>query len=127
MKEIFQLVGEFLQWLADTTGFTYTEINIIVYYIIAPFIFLYQLDKIIGKNYLKIGFTIFVVVGVLLIKDFQSFSNHLFDYSVNFLKWFAVFGLSYIQASVVICVILPIVILIALQYLIIKKRKPLRT
>jgi len=38
MNEIFKLVYAFLKWISKITGFTYREINSIVYFIIVPFI-----------------------------------------------------------------------------------------
>jgi len=115
MDIIFQIVYTALKWISLLTGFTYNEINIIVYYIIIPFIFLHQLDKLFRFHYLKIGFALFTFLTILLVDDFEVFSNWLFQKSVDFLKWFDLIGLNYVQASVVICVFLPILIYFGLR------------
>lgn len=114
MNTIFTIVFEILNWLSNISGFTYKEINIIVYYVIAPFVYLYFIDKIIGKNYLKIAFVTTTVTSLLIIDDFGVFSNYLFDKSVVFLKSFGFLGWNYVVASVMICVFLPLVVLLAL-------------
>lgn len=121
MNEVFKIVYEFLKWISEITGFTYREVNIIVYFILIPFMFLGLLDKVLKVDYLKIGFAVLVLVALFFIPNFESFSNELFDKSVDFLNWFNIVGMNYIQASVVICVIIPIIILGILMYF--NKRK----
>lgn len=103
-----------LYWLSDLTGLSYKAINIVVYYIIAPFVFLFLIDRIIKKHYFKIGFTIVVVIALLIIKDFELFSRKLFDLSVDFLNLFEIIGMNYTVASVVICVIIPTIAFVLL-------------
>ncbi|MFI0427947.1 hypothetical protein [Mariniflexile sp. HMF6888] len=123
MNEIFKVVYDILKWISKITGLTYHEINIVVYFIIVPSIFIYMLERISKTNYLKIGFGAIVLLTILIVSDFEKFSTLLFNKSVDFLNWFDVIGLNYIQASVVICVIIPIIILGLLMYL--NKRKSL--
>jgi hypothetical protein len=122
MDFIFKIVFVLLMLIADMTGLSYEAINIIVYYIVIPFVFIYMIDLIIKKHYLKIGFAIFVLVSLLLIDNFEKFSKHLFDLSVIFLNWFKIIGLDYLMASVVICVLIPFIVFIFLLYLINKER-----
>ena len=91
-------------------------INIVVYYYTIPFIFIVMIDKIWGMHYLKIGYLIVVIVSLLLIKDFEKFSELLFHKSENFLRSFSVIGWNYEFASVVICVFLPFAIIFLLSY-----------
>tara|TARA_B100000809_G_scaffold250009_1_gene281992 strand:+ start:2220 stop:2618 length:399 start_codon:yes stop_codon:yes gene_type:complete len=123
MNGIFKIVYLILIWISNITGFTYNEINIIAYFIITPFVYFYLLDKIIKKWYFKIGFTLFVIVSLLLIEDFSEFSDWLFDRSVDFLNWFEIIGWNYIEASVVICVFIPLLILGYLIYLLKRQNK----
>lgn len=116
MNEIFQVVYKFLKWISQITGFTYHEINIIVYFIVIPALFIFLLSRIFKQKMLIIGFLILVFFAVIIIPDFSEFSTQLFDKSVVFLNWFDHLGLNYIQASVVICVIIPVLILILLRY-----------
>lgn len=117
MNEIFQVVYEFLKWTSKISGLTYHEINIIAYYIIIPGFFIFLTSKIFKKKSLILGFLIFVILTIIITPDFSTFSTDLFEKSVDFLNWFACFGLNYIQASVVICVIVPILVFIPLIYL----------
>lgn len=123
MTSIFNLVYQLLKWLSKISGFTYREINIIVYFIIIPSFFIFLISRILKQKYIIIGFLLLVLVLLLLlVPDFKLFSSQLFDKSVSFLNSFNNIGLNYIQASVVICVIIPVIIIISLFYL--KKNLP---
>lgn len=117
MQKIFKFTYDVLMWLSSLTGFSYKEINIIVWFIIIPFSWALLIDKIIGKHYLKISFSTIIIITLLLINDFSSFSNWLFDKSADFLRGFEFLGIDYIASSVIICVIIPI----AVYYILIKK------
>jgi hypothetical protein len=107
MNFVFRIVADSLEWIASVTGFTYNEINIIAYYIILPFVYVAFFDRILKRHFLKIGYAVAWLIGILLIKDFKAFSDALFDYSVDFLLLFGKVGLNYVAASVVVCVVLP--------------------
>ncbi len=123
MNEIFQIVYEFLKWISKITGMTYHEVNIIVYFIIIPGIFIYLLGRFLKRKSLILVFGVLVLFTIIIVPDFKIFSTKLFDLSVDFLNWFDQVGLNYIQASVVICVIVPIIIIFILFYM--NKRKHL--
>lgn len=117
MSGLFQIVYLLLKGISELTGFSYNEINIIVYYIILPFIYIWLADKIWKKHVLKIAYIVLVTIFLIRIPDFESFSNWLFARSVDFLNSFGFLGWNYVEASVWICVILPgIVLLIMLCY-----------
>ena len=116
MAKIFDLVYQLLKWLSKISGFTYREINIIVYFILIPSFFIFLISRILNQKYIIISFLLFILVSVLLIPDFTLFSSLLFDKSVSFLNWFEFIGLNYIQTSVIICVIIPIIVIISLFY-----------
>lgn len=122
MNLIFEIVRDILLWIGQLTRLSYNEINIIVYYIVIPYTFLHLLDRIFRSQYLRVGFLVVVLMGLLMISDFKVFSDKLFKWSVQFLNWFEIIGLDYFQASVVICVFVPIVIYAVLFYLI-RERK----
>lgn len=117
MSEIFDLIYLLLKWISKITNFTYREINIIVYFILIPSLFLFLISNIFKQKYIIIVFLLLISILLLLIPDFELFSNYVFDRSVDFLNWFNILGLNYIQASVVICVIIPFIIIIILMYL----------
>lgn len=117
MNEIFDLIYRLLKWISELTGLTYREVNIIVYFIVIPTFFVFLISKILKKKHLIISFLVLVLILFLIIPDFEIFSDKLFDLSVDFLNWFEHIGLNYVQASVVICVIVPVLIIILLLYL----------
>jgi len=63
---------------------------------------------------LEIVYVVSWVLVLLLIGDFEKFSDWLFDASVRFLLHFSMVGLDYVAASVVICVVLPAIAFIVL-------------
>lgn len=122
MNSVFDVVYRFLVFISEITHLTYHEINIIVYYIIAPFIYLFLLDKIFRFHYLKIIFSIFVILFLLFVPDFAKFSHQAFISSQHFLQSFGFIGLDYVGASVVICVVLPFIVFIILFRKVYKER-----
>jgi len=92
MKSLFNIIRDLLLSLADISGLSYMAINIIIYYYVLPFIFFALIDKIWGIQYFKMGYFIIVIASLLLINDFERFSNFLFYQSANFLKSFSVIG-----------------------------------
>ncbi len=118
MNQIFQIVVDLLYWLADKTGLSYNEINIMVYFVLIPFIYMYLLDKLIDKFYFRIGFLITVLCTFTLMGSFREFSDKLFDAAVRFLEWFEIIGWNYMEASVIICVGGPVVLFVVLAFLV---------
>ena len=116
MTELFDLVYRLLKWISRLTGLTYREVNIIVYFIIIPSLFFFLISRLYNKKYLIISFLILVLGALVIIPDFKVFADNLFDRSVDFLNWFENIGLNYVQASVIICVIIPILTIILLLY-----------
>jgi len=114
MNLVFRIVADGLNWIASVTGFTYNEINIIAYYIILPFVYVALLDRIFKKHVLKIAYVMAWAILLILLPNFRTFSDVLFQYSVDFLLLFGHFGLNYVAASVVICVLLPALVLAVL-------------
>ena len=114
LKKIFNLVYDVLIFISNLTGFSYKEVNIIIWYIIIPLFWCILIDKIIKRHYLKIAFTLIVVITLLSVKSFSEFSNQLFDVSADFLRSFNAVGSNYTTSSVVICVVIPITISIYL-------------
>lgn len=117
MNEIFDLIYRSLKWISKLTEFTYEEVNIIIWFLILPVIFAFLLDRILNNNYSKIIYLVFVLILFLLISDFENFSKMLFQKSASFLHRFDFIGMNYTQASVLICVVLPIFIVVTLLFL----------
>lgn len=120
MDKIFDLVYRSLKWLSEIFGVTYEEINVIIWFIMLPVIFAYLLDRVLKTNYVKIALAVMVVLTLLWIPSFENFSKLLFQKSAAFLHWFNYLGLNYTQASVLICLVLPIIVIFVLYYLKIK-------
>lgn len=114
MNATFQIVYLLLKWMAQITGFTYNEVNIIAYYIVLPFAYVILADRILKTHVLKILYVVGVTVCLILITDFTRFSDWLFQRSVDFLLSFQVFGWNYIVSSVLICVVFPAVVFIVM-------------
>ena len=107
MSAIFQLVYSVLMLISEVTGLSYNEVNIIVYYIVLPFLYIALADKIWGKHILKIAYIASVALFLIIIPDFSAFSDWLFDKSVAFLLSLEIFGWDYIVSSVLVCVVFP--------------------
>ena len=116
MDIIFNIVAALLQFTSYVTGLSYKEINIIVYYILGPFIYISLIDKIFKRHWLKIIFGVGFTIFFLSIRNFKEFSEWLFEKSVIFLLSFEKFGWDYVVASVIICVILPGILFVLLFY-----------
>ena len=110
MKKLFEITYEILMFLSRVTGFSYKEINIIVWFLLIPMSWAFLIDKIYKFNYIKIISIITIAITLLFIKDFTLFSNWLFDISADFLRSFDFIGSNYVMSSVIICVLIPIVI-----------------
>ena len=123
MAKLFDIVYQLLMWLSAITSLTYREVNVVIYFIVIPAFFFYLLTKITKQKKIILGFLMLVIVTLFIIPDFEQFSIRLFDLSVDFLNWFDIIGLDYVQASVVICVFLPILMIAVLLYYLNKRNK----
>ena len=117
IKLIFNWVALGLFKIAQKTGRTYNEINIIVYYILIPLSWCALLDLYFQIYYLSLAFSLFSVGIILKTKNFRTASDYWFKKSVDFLNYFNRFGSNYFASSVWICVALPICIYLVLFYL----------
>ncbi len=126
METIFNIVANVLFSIAQNTGLSYNEINIIIYYVIIPFSFAVLIDIYFSKHAAKIFFFALMLIAGFIIQDFSKFSDWLFSISVNFLNIFSFIGINYITSSVIICVFLVIMIYIFLITAIVKKRNKLK-
>ena len=116
MNAIFDIVYYFLILLSDITGLTYNEVNIAVYYILFPFVYIFLADKIIRKHFLKAAYILAIIATLLYIPSFTEFSDWLFLASVDFLQSLKIFGWNYVTSSVLICVIFPGIVLLVMIY-----------
>ncbi len=119
-NKIFKIVANFLIITGRKTGFTYYEVNIIVYFFIIPFTWICLLDVIYKFHYFKISFLIFALGFFVGCRNFKTYSDWLFAKSVSFLNVFNKFGSNYIASSVWICVSLPLAIYAILLFFVFK-------
>jgi hypothetical protein len=114
MDAIFNFTYEVLMWLSDVTGFTYNEVNIIIWFIIIPLSWMFLLDKIYKRRWFTISFSVLIAIVLLCIPNFREFCDWLFLASVDFLNLFNTVGSNYVVSSVIICVLIPIIIYVVL-------------
>ena len=121
MLPIFAVVAGVEHIIAKLTGSTYTEVNIIVYYLLIPLSWTVMIDYLTKLPFLSPMFVLAWIV--FLWKDpmkFRDRSDWAFMKSVDFLLWFKRIGWNYVVSSVIICVIIPILVYVKLIYAIIK-------
>ena len=122
---LFYLVVVVLYGIGFVFGFTYNEVNIILYYFVFPYSWLWMLDRYFEWHRLKIGGAIFYTIGLVWIvstQEFVVFCDALFQHSFLFLHKFASIW-DYWEASVYICLLLPLMVYAALWELLRRKRK----
>ena len=103
---VFTLVRNALLKISKVTGFTYQEVNIIVYFFLIPFSWACLLDIIYGSY----SFSVALLVIIITLSLFRKHAEKLFILSVMFLLYFQKANLNYERASVWICVWLPLII-----------------
>ena len=116
MQFIFNIVYTLLKFVSVTTGLTYNEINIVVYYILIPFVYVALLDRILRRHILKMTYFAGWLITLVVMPSFSHFADWLFDLSVRFLVSFNAVGVNYVSASVLICVVLPGLVFFGLAY-----------
>ena len=117
MDKTFWFVANSLNRIAYNTNTTYNEVNIIVYYLIIPLTWAAMADIIIG-------YPVFVILTILVWSIifyktricFREWCDVGFRKSQDFLFWFKRIGWNYIVASVIICVIIPLLVYGLLSY-----------
>jgi len=110
MKFIFAIVYYSLLFLSRLTGLTYKEINIVVYYVLIPFVYILLIDKIFKTHLFKTTFIVFVLVFCFAVRGLRDYAEWLFDQSVFFLQGFQKIGWNYTAASAIICVVVPLIL-----------------
>ena len=120
MIPVFAIVAGIEHIIANLTGLTYNEVNIIVYYLIIPLTWTLMIDYLTKMPFL----TPMIIIGwiIFLWKDQMKFRDRCdwaFDKSVDFLLYFKKIGWNYIVSSVIICVVVPVLIYVELIYAII--------
>ena len=117
MDKIFIIVRDTLSILSRVFHLSYNAINVIVYYIIIPIIYLIIIDLIIGGYYFTISYLFILFGAAIIIKDYNIFFDWLFKKSAQFLYSFSVIGWNYYVASIIICVFVPLILQIIILFI----------
>lgn len=120
MQSIFTVVYRILVTLSELTGLSYNEINVVVFFVIVPLLFLLLLDKIYDRHVFGVTFIVVIIFFCILIQDLRLFADSIFEKSVILLLGFEAIGLDYVSSSVIVCVFLPMLlfgVLFTLAYL----------
>lgn len=120
MVEIFEYTRDELVLLGELLGISYKSVNMLVYFGIFPFFYWWPIDKLIGKHVTKITQLIALIL-VIAIKPNETLENS-FDYIASGLASMQWLGLNYLEASVVFCVFVPLLIWMILFYFAYRKK-----
>ena len=108
MQELFVTTRDLLVDMAEASGLTYKEVNVLVWYFCIPLTWAILFDLISGNHRGKlVAGVICVVAGLTLY--FTGLTEWLFDWSCELLLGSNVGG-NYVNASVIICLFVPVVI-----------------
>jgi hypothetical protein len=129
IRTIFELVANALYSGARILGITYNELNIIVYIILIPLVWTYMIDKAYKFHRIKLSYLLFLLLILGLGGTFETNCDRLFTICQRFLCLFYPIGINYTSASVIFCVIAPILIHIALikSLKIVRQKKEITT
>ena len=120
ISSIFRNIADALYSASIVIGITYSEINIIVYYLLIPLTWTIMLDFWLGTPITTYAL-IFMWMGIKIGTwgRFKEWSDWAFMRSVVFLNYFNQWGGNYVLNSVIICVIVPVFIYMSLALLLI--------
>lgn len=107
---VFCKIADLLRKFAGRFAISYEAANIIVYFFIIPFSWLILLDIALSFFFFTPLFLLTVFILKFFIKHFETFSGNLCDLAINILNSFSFMGMDYLVASIVFCVIFPIII-----------------
>ncbi len=75
---VFNIVANALMYIGKKTGFSYNEVNIIIYFFLIPFSWFCLLDVILNFHFLKAGSLLFFTGFFSGCRDFKAYSDRLF-------------------------------------------------
>jgi hypothetical protein len=122
MQTTFELVASALYNGARFLGITYNELNIIVYILFIPMVWAYMIDKAYKFHRFKMAY-LFMVLIFFAGGTFENNCDAVFLLCQIFLCLFYPIGIDYTVASVIFCVIVPVIFHIWLVWFIQKKRQ----
>jgi hypothetical protein len=121
IQETFSAVAYGLIKTANFLGISYNEANILVYFVIVPMVWAWMVDRAYRTHVLKASYATVVLATVLIGGNVSELCDTIFMVCVYFLCLFEPIGISYVQSSVIFCVIVPVVIHLCLMRFIKKK------
>lgn len=111
VSKIFWWIANGLSGIADKTGLTYNEVNILVYYLFIPLTWTIMLDIILHMPITTpLQLLVWACIFVFTRGRFHQWCDKAFVMSQKFIRFFG----EYVKYSVVICVIVPITIYVIL-------------
>lgn len=115
---IFGIVAGVLHLIGRLFHLSYNEVNILLYYLLIPLLWCLLIDYYINFPILTtIWILLWLYIFISKRKFFSQWCDTVFDISVIFLLKFQKIGWDYYKASVIICVVIPIVITLLLLLL----------
>ena len=107
MVTIFALVMHSLESMAAFFSISYAAANVVIYFAVIPASFAVLLDFVFRTNAFRVMLGIVALCAFAVCRDGTSVSDLLFSLSVRFLRSFSAIGINYVDASVLVCVVLP--------------------
>ena len=114
---VFFVVVVILQIIGHITGFSYNEVNIIIYYFLIPISWVFIIDRIFRIKYYIFTLSslgIYLIISIIKAGKFSETCDFIFDKSCDFMYFFDIIGWNYYEASVYICVVLPLLVYLSL-------------
>jgi len=108
MQELFVTTRDLLLDMASATGLSYKEVNVLVWYLFIPFTWAILIDLIVGRHLAKMVAGLICLIAAVTLY-FSGRTEWLFDRSCELLLGSNVGG-SYVNASVIICLFVPLAI-----------------
>ena len=105
---------------------TYESQNIIMYCIVIPLMWCITLDFKIVRETKPFGFTVLYLFVIFMLSQFHDVLYY-YDLLVKFLKYTSKYGYNYTKASIMFCIIYPLVITIFIMLLPTRKRNEHKT
>ena len=112
INRIFWAVANFLMMCAKVFHVTYNTVNVVAYYFLVPLSWTILLDCGLDLHFLTTLSLIAVWMGIIIgtAGRFQAWCDKVFSLSVEFLLWFNRVKWNYHVASVIICVLVPLLV-----------------
>ena len=108
--------------MANFLNISYNEANILVYFVLIPMVWAWMIDRTHRSHAVKISYAMLVMAVVLIGGNVSELCDTMFMVCVYFLCLFEPWGIDYYEASVIFCVIVPVII----HVLLMKKLKPVQ-